>query len=127
MIDDDPDHLMICRLGLEKAGFDFCPVNYIVSFNELTETIGRFSPDIIFVDHEMPNFKGNQIITRLRSEAFTAALPLIYFSGNDNLPELANASGADGFIRKPFNLQELVDLIKGFLDRGSDSEQRATA
>lgn len=75
----------------------------------------------------MPNFKGNQVITRLRSEALTAALPIIYFSGNDNLPELARSSEADGFLRKPFNLHHLIDLINDFLERRTDSEERATA
>jgi two-component system phosphate regulon response regulator PhoB len=127
MIDDDPDHLIICRLGLEKAGFDFCPVSHIANLDELTQTIGRFSPDIIFVDHEMPNFKGDQVIRRLRNETLTAALPIIYFSGNDHLPELANACGADGFLRKPFYFQELVEMIKVFLNRDCHHEQRATA
>lgn len=127
MIDDDSDHLTICRLGLVKAGFEFCAVDHIADFDELTETIAHFFPDIIFVDHEMPNFKGNQVITRLRSEALTAALPIIYFSGNDNLPELARSSEADGFLRKPFNLHHLIDLINDFLERRTDSEERATA
>jgi len=127
MIDDDADHLLICRIGLEKAGFDVYPVQRISSLDLLLDQIRELSPDLIFVDHEMPAYKGDQVIARLRSEDVTAQLPIIYFSGNDDLPELAQKCGADGYIRKPFEMRELINTATGFLEKGSDSTERATA
>ena len=70
-------------------------------------------PDLILVDHEMPLMGGVELIRRLRREAASSKIPIIAVSaaaGRTDREE-SLAVGADAFLPKPVNLQELLATI----------------
>ena len=107
-IDDDPDHLLICRLVFEKQNFDVSLFTHCASVDEFITSVASLCPDIIYVDHEMPGIDGGTIIRALKANPSTAKVPVLYFSGHTDIDELAKKYGADGYVCKPFDIDEIV-------------------
>jgi DNA-binding response OmpR family regulator len=74
-------------------------------------------PDLIITDIHMPNLSGIDMIKQLRQESETAKTPIIALTayGKDFRDEAISA-GADDTMQKPFEFEELVDLVKSMLN-----------
>ena len=95
---------------LELAGFK---VIAAVNGREGIEAAVKKSPDIILCDILMPEMNGYEVIKQLKENTSTAAIPFIYVtaSGEKNEVKLAMEMGADGYVRKPFDVDELMAAI----------------
>lgn len=74
-------------------------------------------PDLILCDIMMPEMNGYEVIRELKDNDLTASIPFIYVtaSGEKSEIEMAMGMGANGFIRKPFDPRELMQLINKWL------------
>lgn len=109
--DDDPAILDVLTLFLGEVGYE-------VESTTNPETIGEFStgyPDLIILDIWMSGWNGLDICRTLKSQATTRQLPIILFSAKKEAEELAYEAGADDFIAKPFNLDDMLDKVERFL------------
>jgi len=70
-------------------------------------------PDIIIADVNMPEMDGYEFITHVRASGFFRNIPLIMLSGNENTQDKIKAlqQGADDYLVKPFNPEELKARI----------------
>jgi CheY-like chemotaxis protein len=109
LIDDDVDHLSICKLILTNRGYN---VLVLWSTNVLIEVIKDFMPDLIFMDHRMPDIDGIQATALIKSNPLTNHIPVIYFTGVERGEEFAKTAGADGFLAKPFKIDQMTTLIE---------------
>lgn len=82
------------------------------------------TPTLILCDSAMPGLSGKEVIATLRSEAATAAVPIVMMSGHDRA-EL-EGSGADALLSKPFQLKELLALVASILPTPSNWEMEPT-
>jgi PAS domain S-box-containing protein len=76
-------------------------------------------PDLILCDLHLPDMDGTEILQRLRGDERTQAIPVIIVSA-DAMPHQAERlkkAGADAYVTKPFNLRELLGLIKRSLEK----------
>jgi CheY-like chemotaxis protein len=115
LVDDDVDHLSICKLVLTNRGYN---VLVLWSTNVLIEVIKDFMPDLIFMDHRMPDMDGIQATTLIKSNPLTRHIPVIYFTGMEKGEELAKKAAADGFLPKPFRIDQMIALIEERLQEG---------
>ena len=71
-------------------------------------------PDLVLLDVMMPHVDGWEMLRRVQDRYGAGAIPVVMFSGklDDQGQQQANASGAQGFIGKPFDLQQLIDQTK---------------
>ncbi len=79
------------------------------------------SPDLILCDVMMPVMNGFEVLHALRADAALAAIPFIYLTASADKENVARGIelGAADYVTKPFNLRELVDLIRRRIgDRG---------
>ncbi len=114
VIDDDNKATELLKLNLESYGF-----------NVVTATGGRegldkaFSepPDAIILDVRMPVLNGWQVCERLKKDPRTEAIPLIFFTAYSQKTDFEKSKklGADLFLTKPLDTEELVQKIKGIL------------
>ncbi len=111
MIDDDVDHLSICKLILTNRGYN---VLVLWSTNVLIEVVKDFMPDLIFMDHRMPDTDGIQATALVKSNPLIQHIPVIYFTGVERGEEFAKMAGADGFLPKPFKIDQMIALIERF-------------
>ncbi len=77
----------------------------------------QFKPDLMILDYMLPDINGNVVLERVRSNAATADMKVIIVSGVVNRDEVDAllSAGADSFIKKPFNIDELRKQIAELL------------
>ena len=70
-------------------------------------------PDVILCDIVMPGVNGYEVIKQLKDNPSTSSIPFIYLTANGEKKDISIAlkMGADGFIRKPFLMNELISEI----------------
>ena len=81
----------------------------------LTES---FKPHLILLDYMLPDINGNLVCDRIRANPDYAKTKIIIVSGvvkREEIDELLQ-SGADDFVKKPFNINELVDRMADLLE-----------
>ena len=113
VIDDDEDILTILKIIFEDEGYE------VISLNTGTtaEEVQIMHPDLILLDIRIIGFNktGDQICNEIKSRASTMYIPVILLSAEINVPQLAVESRADGYMRKPFDVKELVDQVNQIL------------
>ncbi len=78
----------------------------------------QFKPHLILLDYMLPDINGNLVCDRIRANPDLAGTKIIIVSGvvkRDEIEELLQA-GADDFVKKPFNINELVDRLAELLE-----------
>src|SRR5580700_5201643 len=102
LVDDDVDHLCICSLILRRQNYVVLTLAGCNKMEELLEAVLAFRPGLIFMDHDMPGVCGIDATRMLKADPQSKSIPVIYFSGQDNVDKLAAEAGADDFLRKNF-------------------------
>ena len=72
-------------------------------------------PDLILTDLSMPGMAGDELIHKLRENPKTKAIPVIVSSAAENIVEYATKIGAQGYLKKPFKLTQISELIENYL------------
>lgn len=107
ILDDDSDILFFCTYVFENLGFTVRSSNHC---NDIISQVESSQPDIILIDNWIPDIGGVKATQQLKSNQDLKNIPVILFSANSNLPQLAEEAGADDYLRKPFDLEELESL-----------------
>lgn len=106
---------MLCNL-LEEAGYE--PLHFN-NANSALEWLKTHKPALIISDIGLPGLSGTQFCRLLKSEAATAAIPLIMLTSLDGEANKVQAlkAGADDYIVKPFSNDELLARVEALLRR----------
>ncbi len=107
VIDDDPDSSEILRRNLIKAGYD---VLTAASGQQGLDLARTHRPAAITLDVMMPGMDGWTVLTALKSDAATAAIPVIIVTMIQD-GELGFALGASEFLTKPVEATRLAELL----------------
>lgn len=106
--DDDADILSICTYILEEQGWQ---VHTRTHCNDILEAIGDIKPQVILMDNWIPETGGIKATQAIKSVSEFKHIPVIYFSANNDIKSLAEQAGADTFLAKPFDIDELERVI----------------
>lgn len=100
-----------------SLGADY-KVKDAVDGNEALKIVADWKPDIVISDVMMPGMDGLTLLRRLKTSAETNHLPVILLSSKVALADRMAAwdKGADGYLGKPFNIEELKALVDTLLD-----------
>ena len=93
---------------LEDLGFE---VKTSPTTNEVEEQVLEFMPDLIFMDNWLPDISGIEATKRIKANSELSHIPVIYFSANSNISELAALAGADDYIAKPFDIELFEEKV----------------
>ncbi len=112
IVDDDKDILEV--LGHLSQSLDTSPIlkDYHITLAE----IENLAPDLILLDHWLPVISGGDLCRQIKDHQPTTKIPVLLVSAVVNLPELASFCRADGYIAKPFDLEEMSRKMKKYLD-----------
>jgi class 3 adenylate cyclase/tRNA A-37 threonylcarbamoyl transferase component Bud32 len=116
LIDDDESFLLVVSRVLGAAGFD---VQCATGGREGLEMIRAQAPALVVCDVLMPEITGFDVLSRVRADAATAGLPFILLTSADDRDNVRTGLrlGADDFLSKPVNRQELIDAVNMVLDK----------
>lgn len=105
--DDDPAILDVFTLILEDAGYDVQ-----TTVNGQTERmVQEFSPNLILLDIWMAGMDGRDICMSLKHHKLTKHIPIIMISANKDTKKIAIEAGADDFIAKPFEMDDVLAKV----------------
>lgn len=116
--DDDTDILFICSYIFEKQG---CEVHTRTHCNNIIETVKDVQPDVILMDNWIPDSGGIVASRTIKADADLQHIPIVYFSANNDIKALAQQAGADAFLAKPFDLEELERVIDGLITKKTEA------
>lgn len=115
ILDDDLDILQICTIVLRKKGFD---VQTLSNSNQVVSEVKSYQPDVILMDNWIPGPGGVEATRLLKGAPETQDIPVIFFSANSNVTQLAHEARADYFLQKPFDITELEGIVQMAISQG---------
>ncbi len=77
-------------------------------------------PDLILLDLFMPSVSGDEAAQRLQALPETADIPIVLMSGARDVAQRAAQLGAAGYLRKPFDLDDLLAIVERVVERTSE-------
>jgi len=115
-IDDSQLTRDMMKLSLEAEGHQVRVAEDLVGFESMLK---EFQPHIILTDVNMPDIRGDEICKVLKTKYDTADIPIVLFSSidPDELSELADRAGADGYVSKQQGFDELIETIDGLINQ----------
>lgn len=112
IFDDDAAVLDVLKLIFLEVGYD---VEVSQTSHNVVELAGGFQPDLILMDYLIPEIGGAEAIVRLRKNQEFCNIPVILLSASTNIVNIKNSSGANDYLRKPFNLWDLEAVVNKYL------------
>jgi DNA-binding response OmpR family regulator len=110
VVDDDPDILDALQFLLEFAGYEVKTTEegeYVESLRDTNDGL----PDVIILDVLLSGKDGRLICQKLKSQEETKHIPIIMISAHPNARQSVAAVGADEFVAKPFDVDELLAKV----------------
>lgn len=114
LCEDNDMVIHMTRFALESEGFE---VETVSNTSEVFDRIKSVTPDIILLDLNLPVDGGSFVMKKLKSEKETENIPVVLFSGEDKLPEISEKLKADGYIQKPYGVNDLIGTIQKFIPK----------
>lgn len=118
LVDDDEAHLQSTAFLLRMSGFEVLAYSSSESFLELDDPL---RPGCVVLDLCMPGMNGSELHEALVDKG--AHLPVIFLSGHGDVPTAmwAVKRGAVDFLVKPADPRELIDAVRGAVERSLDA------
>lgn len=108
IVDDDKSILEAVSLILEDEGYS---TEIVFKGDEIYKRIEMFKPDLILLDVLMSGVDGRDICKQLKSDITTKHIPIIMVSAHPSAKEGAKKNGANDFLPKPFEVNDLLEII----------------
>lgn len=106
--DDDISILEVTSIFLESVGFN---VVQLKDCDRFFDCLSHANPDLILLDIWMPFITGDALTRLIKASEKTRHIPVLLFSANGDVQKVAEEVGAEGYIKKPFDLYELKAVI----------------
>lgn len=123
LVEDDSTLAFIVEDALRREGFEVATASNGVAGLECFDGL---NPDIVVADVMMPKMDGFEMVKRIRS--LDRHIPVLFLTARSALDDVINGFelGGNDYLRKPFQLAELVVRIKALLRRASSSKVEDT-
>ena len=113
IIDDDEDISAMLFLLLRSNNYE---VAVVTKSEDIFYKIKNFDPDIILLDVFLTGYDGRVICKQLKFHPDSKHIPVIMVSGDDEILQTVEQYGANDFIQKPFNTEEVILKINNQLN-----------
>ena len=119
IVDDSELVLAMARDALEEAGYEVFTATNGIEANSYI--FSKNKPDLIILDVMLPMLDGNKKAKLLREKEFSKHIPILLISSKseEELTRLTAEAGVDGYIRKPFTTNGIVNRVRDFLIRSA--------
>jgi len=111
LAEDDESIAAVVTIVLSESGHEVLVASDKKSFHDNLLKI----PQLILLDLSLNGTKGDVLAGELKKDPLYADIPLIMVSANNDTKKIAEKCGADGFLLKPFDLDELDLIVSKYL------------
>lgn len=125
VIDDEENIIEFLRLGLRYENFQ---VESASDGEQGVTAAQRINPDLVILDVMMPGIDGLEVCRRLRDNPTTRDVPILMLTAKDEVKDriIGLKTGADDYLTKPFDFDELLERIRAILRRHNRARASAT-
>jgi CheY-like chemotaxis protein len=114
IVEDDTPSADVLTDLLERLGVNYTILFDSSSANSAMRQLGKI--DIIFLDLEMPDSTGYQVLTAIQSEPDFAGIPVVAYTSHTSEMSNARKAGFHSFLGKPLRGKVFADLLAKILD-----------
>lgn len=107
--EDDHAIIEVIKIILQDAGYN--PIG-VTEARNIMKSVETHSPALIFLDIWMSGEDGGVIAKKLKQDPKTKHIPIIMLSANNETGHIAELVGAQDFLQKPFDMDELIAIVK---------------
>ena len=117
IVDDSRTMRQIIRRALEIGGLDARAVFEAANGQEAIAQLGHHSIDVVILDINMPVMNGLEFLERVRADQRFRSVPVVVASteGSETRIRELLESGVQGFLRKPFQPEQIRDVLAPFV------------
>ncbi|MFA6831718.1 MAG: hybrid sensor histidine kinase/response regulator [Bacteroidaceae bacterium] len=111
VVDDVISNVLLLKVLLKNEKYDIITANNGI---EALSQVKEKMPDLILLDVMMPDLNGFEVCERLKQDKTTAEIPIIFLTALNNTSDIVKGFkvGANDFISKPFNKEELLIRVR---------------
>jgi two-component system OmpR family response regulator/two-component system response regulator MprA len=123
LVEDEAEIASFIRQGLAEEGYE---VTWAVEGEQALELLGADSADLVLLDIRLPGMSGIDVLTALREERMD--LPVMMLTALDAVEDRVSGlrAGADDYLPKPFDFEELLARIEALLRRAQHADSDGT-
>jgi len=115
IVDDEPDILKFMLIRLEKTGYE---VFSCTNGQDVLDMSRKIMPDLIMLDVYLPDINGDEVTKILKKDDELKHIPVILVSATiGSIGKRAEECGAEEYLVKPFEHEELIDKIEALLGK----------
>ena len=111
VVDDDPDIGTMIKMMLEYKGY---AVTVTDRGDNAEKLLQSNEYDLMIMDMLLSGINGIDVCSRIKKNAATAEVPIMMISAHPNAKEICLQAGADEFISKPFDMEDMFTKIRKF-------------
>lgn len=108
IIDDEADLVVSVQLALQAQGYE---ISTAYDGQEGLDRLKEERPDLIILDVSMPNMDGYTFLQERKAIPSAKNIPVIMYTGRDQMKELFEAEGVMDYIAKPFETEDLIKKV----------------
>ncbi|MFA5335787.1 MAG: response regulator [Candidatus Omnitrophota bacterium] len=113
IVDDEADLVKVTAFRLKSLGY-----NVVTGANgqEALDLMKEKRPDLVLLDMRLPVMDGRDACKTIKADPGLKDIPIVMFTAStDKISEQAKEAGADGFLVKPFEQEQLIAILDKFL------------
>jgi two-component system, cell cycle response regulator DivK len=115
VVEDNEKNMKLFRDVLAATGYRTLEAT---TGSEAVELASEHTPDLVLMDIQLPDLDGVQALHRLRANAGTARIPVLALTAQAMRGDRERflAEGFDGYVSKPVNVRELIEIVRQHCD-----------
>ena len=122
VLDDDPDIGTMIKMMLEYKGYT---VTVSDRADQASEVLLNNGVDLIIMDMLLSGVNGTDLCNEFKKNSSIGHIPIIMISAHPNAKEICLQAGADEFISKPFDMQDILSKIDRLINKSNDKKRVA--
>lgn len=111
VVEDDPQVARLITLVLQRNGYD---AHVVADGQSALTRVLEARPAMIFADLTLRGMSGAALCSALKAETGTRDIPYVILSADADIAEKARVCGADDYIGKPFEFDDLIRLVNKY-------------